>query len=150
MKNFPREDTIKFTDDDKKLPRELMPQWDASYRLSENILESFNEDTFSGLIETLSNKFYEELNSKVNEFIISDQTLNIRYYISNMVEQTVTALLSGEEWAMKAYPFSDYSKGEKIRKAVAVHGNDELLLRRIKDLEEELKNTKEQLRWARQ
>ena len=53
------------------------------------------------------------------------------------------ALLTGKEWSMQRYPYADYTKGEEIRKAVAKHGSDTLLMARIADLEAELAKAKE-------
>jgi hypothetical protein len=50
---------------------------------------------------------------------------------------------------MQRYPYADYSRGEEIRKAVAKHGGDELLMRRIADLEAEVAKQKETIDWLR-
>ena len=63
------------------------------------------------------------------------------------MERTVTALLTGEAWAMQQYPMSQYHDGEAIRKAVAQHGGEPLLTARIADLEKEVARLTESLKW---
>jgi hypothetical protein len=81
------------------------------------------------------------------DWMRDDMENNLRLYMSDMVERTVKALLTGEEWAMRQYPLSQYHDGEKIREAVAKHGGDVLLMARIADLEKEVARLTESLKW---
>ena len=81
--------------------------------------------------------------------ILDDAESNVAANVHDMVNQTIMALLTGEEWAMKLYPFADYGNGESVRKAVAKHGSDPLLLARIADLEKEVAQLKETIAWLR-
>ena len=64
-----------------------------------------------------------------------------------MVEGTVQALLTGEEWAMQRYPYCDYRDGPKIREKIAGHSGDEIARQRIIDLEREVARQRELLRY---
>lgn len=127
-----------FTEEDKAIGPVLGPEYGASNRMAEAMLEKFDAEHLKPLVEKAADEFRDKLWSDVHDWLLVDTELNIASTVRRMVEETVQALLTGEEWAMKRYPFADYSKGEKIRASVCKHGGDELLSRRIAELEAEL------------
>lgn len=138
-----------FTQDDINVGPILGPEYRASTRMAEAMLAKFSAEHMKPLVDEFADTFREKLWDDVRDWLLSDTEMNIASEVRHMVEQTIQALLTGEEWAMKRYPFADYSKGEKVRAAVAKHGGDELLMRRIADIEKELRRVREQLEWAR-
>jgi len=85
--------------------------------------------------EKVAKKCIDEIQTAVYEYaedyLRDDMENNLQLYMRDMVERTVQALLAGEEWAMKQYPMTQYHDGEAIRKAVAQHGGEPLLMARI-------------------
>ena len=116
-----------FTDEDIALGPVLGPEYRASQRFAEGVMKGFQDEHLQPLMKIIADEVQDKL--------------------WDMVEQTINALLTGKEWAMQRYPYADYSKGEEIRKAVAVHGGDELLMRRITDLETEVAKKEETIQW---
>lgn len=127
----------------------LGPEYFASRRVVEAFMAKYEAEAFKPLIDKFVEEFRDRLWSDVVDYLLSDTEENLHSAVRRMVRDSVQALLTGEEWAMRRYPFADYSDGEKVRKAVAVHGGDELALARIGDLEKEIASLKQQLEWAR-
>lgn len=138
-----------FTDKDIAIGKVLGPEYGASNRLAEAMLEKFQAEHLKPLVDKVADEFRDKLWSDVTDWLLDDTEQNVAGAIRYMVEQTVVALLTGKSWAMERYPYADYAKGEDIRRAVAVHGSDKLLMARISDLETELKKAKEQIEWLR-
>lgn len=131
-------DLIEFTDDDKKIGPVLGPEYRASNRLAEAMIEKFNAEHLKPLVEKVADEFRDRLWSDVTDWLLTDTEQNIAGAVRYMVEQTVQALMTGEQWAMQRYPYADYSKGEKIRAAVAKHAGATLFTKRIAELEAEV------------
>lgn len=121
----------------------------ASSRLANDMLQKFEAEHLKPLVERVADEFREKLWDDVRDWLLCDTELNVAGAVNQMVEQTVDALLTGEQWAMDRYPFADYSRGEKIRKAVAQHGGENLLSKRIADLESEIAKRDETIRFLR-
>lgn len=143
------EELTTFTDDDTEVAPVLGPEYRATNRLAEAMLEKFQAEHMKPLIDDLADKFHEKLWDDVRDWLLSDTEQNVAGAVRHMVEQTVVALLTGNAWAMQRYPFADYCKGEDIRRAVCAHGGDALLARRISDFEAELKRKEETIQSMR-
>lgn len=146
---LPRAEITTFTDEDIAVGPTLGPEYRASLRWAEAIANELNEEALRPLIDDFTKQFAEKLWDSAASSLLSDTEYNMAGSVRHMVEQTVQALLTGQEWAMARYPYADYSKGEEIRKAVAKHGGDNLLMRRIVDLEAELAKKEETIQWMR-
>lgn len=140
---------VQFTEGDENISPILGPEYGASTRFAEAMLEKFEAEHLRPLVEKVSEEFRDRLWSDVNDYLLSDAEINAAGAIRYMVEQTVVALLTGKEWAMERYPYADYSKGEGIRKAVAKHGGEKLLMKRISELEAEIQKKEETIQWMR-
>lgn len=125
------------TDTSHQYTASLGPEYFASNRLAEAMIAKFDAEHLKPLVDKVADEFRDKLWSDVTDWLLSDTEQNVAGGVRYMVEQTVQALLSGKEWAMQRYPYADYSKGEEIRAAVAKHGGDTLLARRVADLEAE-------------
>lgn len=132
------EDIIQFTADDENMLPILGPEYSASNRLAEAMLAKFNAEHLKPLIDKAADEFRDKLWDDVRDWLLQDTEMNVAGAVREMVEQSVTALLTGNEWAMKHYPYADYDKGAKIRAAVAKHAGDTLLARRVSELEAEI------------
>ena len=140
---------VAFTDDDISVGPVLGPEYRASLRMAEAMLAKFDAEHLKPLVDKVADEFRDKLWDDVREYLLMDTEQNVSGAVRDMVEQTVQALLTGKEWAMKHYPYADYSKGKDIREAVAAHGSDELLMKRIADLEAELAKKEETIQWLR-
>lgn len=138
-----------FTDEDIAVGPVLGPEYGASNRLAEAMMEKFSTEHLKPLVDKVADEFRDKLWSDVTDWLLADTEQNVAGAIRHMVEQTITALLTGKEWAMQRYPYADYCKGEEIRAAVAKHGGDTLLARRVADLEAEIKKCRETIGYLR-
>ncbi|WP_103730220.1 hypothetical protein [Novosphingobium sp. HII-3] len=144
-------DLTTFTDADTTdhYAASLGPEYFASNRLAEAMMAKFDAEHLKPLVDKVADEFRDKLWSDVVDYLLADTEQNVAGAIRQMVEQTVQALLTGKEWAMNRYPYADYSKGEEIRAAVAKHGGDTLLARRVADLEAELEKSRQTIEYLR-
>jgi hypothetical protein len=140
---------LTFTDDDIAIGPVLGPEYRASLRWSEEITSKLDPEQIKPIIDKAADDLRDAIWTATCDHLLSDTEHNAAGAVRFMVEQTVQALLTGKEWAMQRYPYADYAKGEEIRAAVAKHGSDELLMRRIADLEAELAKKEETIQWLR-
>lgn len=139
-----------FTDDDIEQGADALgPEYFAARRVSEAVMAKFEAEHLKPLVEKVADEFRDKLWDDLKDYIVGDTEMNVQSHICQMVEGTIRGLLTGEEWAMRRYPFCDYRDGEKIRKAIAEHSGDEVAKARIADLEKELKRLRENLEWHR-
>lgn len=140
---------LTFTDEDIAIGPVLGPEYRASQRFAEGVMADFQEEHLQPIIKMVADQVQDKLWDVARDWLLQDTETNVQGAVRDMVNQTVDALLTGKEWAMQRYPYADYSRGEEIRKAVAQHGGDELLMRRIADLEAEVAKQKETIDWLR-
>jgi hypothetical protein len=133
-----QEATFTQEDTDGQFSSSLGPEYFASTRLAEAMTAKFDAEHLKPLVTKVADEFRDKLWGDVVDYLLADTEQNVAGAVRHMVEQTVEALLTGKEWAMQRYPYADYRKGEEIRAAVAKHGADTLLSRRIADLEAEI------------
>ena len=138
---------LTFTDEDIAVGPVLGPEYRASQRFAEGVMKGFQDEHLQPLMKIIADEVQDKLWDVARDWLLRDTETNVHGAVRDMVEQTINALLTGKEWAMQRYPYADYSKGEEIRKAVAVHGSDELLMRRIADLESEIAKKEETIQW---
>lgn len=141
---------LKFNESDAEEYPSLGPAYFASQRFAEGLMEGFREDHLQPIIKMIADAVNDKLWDDARDYLLSDTESNVAGAVREMVEQTVVALLTGKQWAMARYPYADYTKGEEIRAAVAKHGSDELLMRRIADLEAEVAKQKDTINILRQ
>lgn len=142
-------DDLAFTDDDIAIGPVLGPEYRASQRFAEGVMKDFQEEHLEPIIKMIADQVQDKLWDTARDWLLQDTETNVHNAVRYMVEQTIEALLTGKEWAMQRYPYADYTKGEEIRKAVAKHGSDTLLMARIADLEAELTKAEETINWLR-
>lgn len=142
-------ESLTFTDEDIAIGPVLGPEYRASQRFAEGVMVGFEAEHLQPIIKSMVDQMTDKMWDVARDWLLQDTETNVAGAVRDMVEQTVTALLSGKQWAMDRYPYANYSKGEEIRKAVAAHGGDELLMRRIADLEAEIAKRDETIRWLR-
>lgn len=126
----------------------LGPAYFAARRLAERVMAGAEPEPFKEIAKKAAELVREELYDYVETHLLSDVECNIQGHVRRLVENTVEALLTGQEWAIRQYPHNEHQRGEQIRAAVAKHGGEPLLMARIADLEKENERLRESLRWA--
>lgn len=141
-----------FTEEDLR-KAETAPTLGPAYFAARRMAEALMVGTESSPFEKVAKRCIDEIQTAVyqyaEDYLRDDMESNLQNYMCDMVERTVQALLTGEEWAMRQYPLSQFHDGEKIRAAVAKHGGEPLLMARITDLEKEVARLTESLQWYR-
>lgn len=127
----------------------LGPAYFASRRVAETLMLGAESDPLKSVVKKCTEEIKQAAYAYIEAHILSDLECNLQHHIQCMTERSVQALLTGEEWAMRQYPFAKYHDGEAVRAAVAKHGGEPLLLARIADLEKRIDELKQQLEWAR-
>ena len=127
----------------------LGPGYYAARRVAETVMRGSDTEPFAAMAEKCRDEIYRAVYDTIETHMLADLEINIQGHISRMVDDTVQALLTGQPWAMERYPYHAYSRGEEVRAAVAKHGGETLLMKRIADLEKEIERLRESLKYAR-
>jgi hypothetical protein len=101
------------------------------------------------MVGKFSDEFYRRASEMFDQYLLNDASCNLQNAIWHQIDESVKALLSGEQWALERYALGERYDHEKIREAIAKHIPNELRDKRIDDLEAEVKQLKESLRFAR-
>jgi len=83
------------------------------------------------------------------DWLLSDTEYNAHMTMARMVEDSVKALIGGDKWANVKYISPEGYRTEKVRETLAKLYSDEIKDGRIADLEKEVEQLKQSLRWAR-
>lgn len=127
----------------------LSPAYFAARRASEALMQGVESEPLKKVADKVVEDVRTVLYAYIDGYMREDMEQNMQGYMTDMVDRTVQALLTGEQWALNQYPMAKYHDGEKIRESVARHGGDSLLMARIADLEKEVARLNESLRYAR-
>lgn len=127
----------------------LGPAYFAARRAAEALMQGVESEPLKKVADKVSEDMRMALYAYAEDYMRTDMEMNLQSHIREMVERTVRALLTGEQWALAQYPMAQYHDGEKIREAVAKHGGEPLLMARIADLEKEVARLTESLRFSR-
>jgi hypothetical protein len=121
----------------------LGPAYFAAQAIAERFMTSFQEEQFKPLIDKFAAEFNDRLWSDLQSSLLGDTQSNLRSDMWRMVDQCVTAVLSGERWVMEKYALGSRYDCDKVRETVAKHIPAELQDKRVTDLEEEVKRLRE-------
>ena len=105
----------------------LGPAYFAARRVMDKTMEGAVHFDWSPILKRARDDFYEKLLETVQDHLISDTESNVQGHIRQMVDETVRAILSGEEWALRAYPLSQYYDGAVLRRQILRTAGRELL-----------------------
>lgn len=129
----------------------LGPDYFAARRFMDGFTAGWTDEHLAPLAETISKAVSEQIRDKVwddfKDYLLQNTQYNAAGEIRHMVEGTVTALLSGNEWAMKRFPLTEGYDADGIRKAVAAHIGDKVAAARIADLEKQVADLEERARY---
>jgi hypothetical protein len=141
MNNLNLED---FVEEGKQHPI-LGPEYFMARKIAENTLNNFKDKCFNEFLKETSEKLYEKFQETFESSLMFDAENNIQHQIWNTVEQIIRAILGGEQYILQKYVLGPKYDCGKIRETVAKLIPEELQNARIKDLESELKNVKDNL-----
>ena len=145
-------EVAKITPDDVDHARHyetLGPAYFAARRVAEKVMAGVEAEPLQKVAAKVVDDVRDAVYEYVEDHMRSDLESNLQGYLVDMVDSTVKALLTGEEWAMKRYPLSTRYDAVDVRAACAKHGGEPLLLARIADLEKRVGELMEHLRFAR-
>lgn len=98
--------------------------------------------------QELADKVYEQTLENFQSYLFSNAESNLQTLVYRQVNDIVSALLSGQEWAVNNYLLGEQSKyrnGDEIRKTIAKLIPKELQDARIADLEKQVEKLQARL-----
>ena len=116
----------------------LFPSHDPARKVSKELIDKYGEQDMKQVAQKAADDLYSRLLESFEQHLLSDTENNIQGHITRMVDNTVTALLGGNQWAIDKYVMGQYNC-EQVRKAIAALVPKELQDKRIEDLENENK-----------
>lgn len=145
-----------FTDDDISEASQhpsLGPEYFAARRFMENFAKGWTEEHLKPFADQITKEISDSIRDRVwsdfADYLIQDTEYNAMGAIRQMVNDTVQALLSGKKWALERFPLTGGYDPQEIRNAVAGHIGDQIAKARIADLEKEVADLKERIRYFR-
>lgn len=131
----------------------LGPEYFAARRFMEAFMHGWTEEHLKPMADAISKEVSEKIRDKVwddfRDYILADTEYNAQDAIRRMVHDTVEALLSGKKWALDRFPLTAGYDAAGLRSAVAAHIGDDVAKARIADLEKEISELKERMRYLR-
>lgn len=127
----------------------LGPAYFSARRVAEMVMTGVEVEPLQKVAAKVVDDVRDAVYDYVETHIRGDLESNLQGYLVDMVDSTVKALLTGEEWAMKRYPLSTRYDAVDVRAACAKHGGEPLLMARIADLEKRVSDLAESLKFER-
>jgi hypothetical protein len=128
----------------------LGPAYFAARRVAEKVMAGVEVEPLHKVATKVVDDIRDAVYEYVEDHMRSDMESNLQGHITDIVDSTVKALLTGEDWAMNRYPLSTRCDAVDVRAACAKHGGEPLLLARIADLEKRVAELAESLRFERE
>lgn len=117
------------TDDDINSGRE-MPELGAHYfsarRFADGLLKNVEPDVMKPVIDKIAEQLIEAVWDATKNWLLTDTEANVQGHIWEMVDRIVSAILGGEEWAVKTFALGNRYNTAKIREALVRQFPDEL------------------------
>jgi hypothetical protein len=127
----------------------LGPHYFSSRRFAEEVLKDVETTTFAEILKKVSDDLYSSLLEKTEIWLLSDAEVNVQGHIWRTVDQIVRGILSGEKWIVDRYALGSKYDCAPAREVIARHVPKELQDARIADLEEEIKQLNETIKYLR-
>ena len=122
-----------------------------AYFTARRVAEHVTSGVEAAPLQKVAAKVIDDIRTAVYEYVEdhmrSDLESNLQSHLTDMVDSTVNALLTGEEWALNRYPLSKRYDAVGVRAACAKYGGESLLMLRIADLEKRVGELAESLRF---
>jgi hypothetical protein len=139
------EDELLFAKEAESFPT-LGPNYFAARTIAERFMEHFAAEHFEPLIKQFSEKFRDELWTYLQSWLIGDTESNLQCEIRYRIDRAVDNLLAGNKQALDQYVFAQYNH-EDVRKAIAAHVPKEIQDARVADLEAQVSELKQSLKY---
>jgi len=131
----------------------LGAEYFAARDAAERFLAHWNEEHAEKLSDEIVKPLLATIQDKVNDafrdYLLSDAEQNVQGEMRRMVEDSVRALIGGEQWANVKYISPQGYRTEKIRETLAKLYSDEIKDGRIADLEAEVGRLKRDISFLR-
>ena len=134
----------------------LGPDYFRARALAEGVLAHIEVEHMSalrGVAAKLADEIQDKIWSSMVDYLLVDTESNLQGEIQRRIENAVSALLSGEQWALHRYVLDGRYTGsvsaEKLRRAVAMYIPEELQSARVAELEKQVASLQQSLEWAR-
>lgn len=129
----------------------LSPEYFAARDAAERFLKHWQEEHAEQLAEAIMKPVLDAVQEKVwgafRDWLLSDTEMNAQNEMRQIIEDSVTALIGGEEWAYRRYISPEGYRKEKVRETLAKLYSDPIKDARIRDLEIEVERLQEKLRF---
>jgi uncharacterized protein (UPF0297 family) len=127
----------------------LGPAYFASQRIAKKLAGKLHEEPFKGLLKEFSDKFLDELQTKLEDHLFCDVETNVQSKIWHMVDQIVRGLLSGEKWVVDRYALGSKYDCENIRSELVKHIPKEVQDLQIKELGDQVERLANDIKFYR-
>lgn len=135
-------------DEAKEWPA-LGPAYFAAKRKAAAVVEHIEAEDFEPMLKKAAEAFYEKLLDDAQTYLLSNAEDNVGSHIRRGVDESVQALLGGNQWAIDRYVLGDRHDAKAIRAALAALIPAELQNARLVDAEAEIADLKVQLQRER-
>lgn len=122
---------------------------DAAARFLAHWHEEHAEQLAEEIMKPVLDAVKERVWDAFRDWLLTDTEYNVHLTMARMVEDSVKALIGGDKWANVKYISPEGYRTEKVRETLAKLYSDEIKDGRIADLEKEVEQLKQSLRWAR-
>lgn len=128
----------------------LGAEYFAARAAAERFLVHWQDEHAEQLAEAIMKPVLDAVHEKVwdafRDWLLTDTEMNAQTAMKRMVEDSVMALIGGEQWANRKYISPEGYGTAKVRETLAKLYSDEIKDGRIRDLEIEIERLKERLR----
>ncbi|HDA7126288.1 TPA: hypothetical protein O5T86_001292 [Staphylococcus aureus] len=128
----------------------LGPHYFAARKTAETFMADFQNEHFQPLAKKFAEEMYDKVRERLEEFLLSDTESNLHSFMWHHIDESVKALLSNQEWAIKRYALGERYDHGKIRETLAALIPAELQDARLRDLMEENERLRKDNEWLRQ
>lgn len=127
----------------------LGPHYFAARHVAEKFMGDFQNEHFEPLAKKFADEMYDKVRQQLEDFLLSDTESNLHSFMWRHIDESVKALLSNQEWAIKRYALGPRYDHGKIRETLAALIPVELQDARLKDLMEENERLRKDNEWLR-
>jgi hypothetical protein len=123
--------------------------WGAARRITDEVVNSFGDNDFKGVVAKAVEEFTEQLNKRVEDSLWLDLEHNLHGRFWNGVRQVINGLLTGDEWTLNTYVGAEslLARRPELLKAIAQHIPEEIVGMQVKALEERIAYLEKSVEW---
>lgn len=120
---------------------------DAAQRFLAHWQQEHAEQLAESIMKPVMDAVQEQVWDAFRDWLLSDAEINAQTEMRHMVEDSVAALIGGDQWANRKYISPEGYRTEKVRETLAKLYSDEIKDARIRDLEIEVERLSQRLRF---